>query len=355
MPPKQPQVLAQSSSESNSSRLTIPTKLNSENYRLWSFQIKMLLSVEKLVDETLAATGFQVLDNSKAKMAICINCSPEVLNALLDLETAPIMWTYLFETYAGKNRSRLNSGIKALAGIVYDAKLSALSNLLALNKIMQDTVMAAGEDTIKITDLGLAMFLNALPPSFAVMRSHLEQSNTDFDYQVVKKAMIAEEERMGARAISQTPGFAGSVKKRSFNSTPSCEHNQKPSNCWTCDPSKHPSKQTCTDCGKLGHYNKRSNKCEHYVQKPGGSINSVTPSSSQQGDNEDWTPLTPRFGFSATRHANSSAITRGLDAKKKLHANVAKKAKVKGKDYMPEDLRNVLNAHSNTVRAKSDR
>jgi hypothetical protein len=28
------------------------------------------------------------------------------------------MWSYLFETYAGKNRSRINSGIKALAVIL---------------------------------------------------------------------------------------------------------------------------------------------------------------------------------------------------------------------------------------------
>jgi hypothetical protein len=70
-----------------------------------------------------------------------------------------------------------------------------LENLLALNNI-QDTIMAAGEKTIKIEDLGLEMFLNALPTSFTVMRSHLQQSDKEFDYQVVKKAMISDEVRL---------------------------------------------------------------------------------------------------------------------------------------------------------------
>jgi hypothetical protein len=182
----------------------------------------------------------------------------------MELSTASEMWSYLFETYAGKNRSRMNSGIKALAGIVYDTKRSALENLLALNTIIQDTIMAAGEKTIKIEDLGLAMFLNALPPSFTVMRSHLEQSDKEFDYQVVKKAMNADEEREKSRRAASA-GFAGSVKKQYYPPAPRCEHNQRVSQCWTCDPFKHPSKQTCIDCNKLGHINKRSNKCDQFV------------------------------------------------------------------------------------------
>jgi hypothetical protein len=79
----------------------------------------------------------------------------------------------------------------------------------------------------------------------------------------------------------------------------------------------------------------------------------VKQSPSQQDDNEDWTPLTPHFGFSATMHREPSAITRALDAKKEHF--VAKKVKIKGNDYMPRDLREVLNARSNTDRAKCDR
>jgi hypothetical protein len=92
--------------------------LNAENYRLWSFQFKMLLNVEKLVDKTVADPNFQVLDNERAKVAICLNCSDEIVKALMELSTASKMWSYLFETYAGKNRSRINSGIKALAVIL---------------------------------------------------------------------------------------------------------------------------------------------------------------------------------------------------------------------------------------------
>jgi hypothetical protein len=290
-------------SSSNSKNLSINVKLTEDNYSMWVYNMKPMLADEKLLDETDSKV-VQVVDSSRALRAIQLNISEALVPAIMHYATAPKVWTYLFETYSGANRSRMFTGIKKLALIKFE-KGSLKENLLQLELLIRNTTMAAGAETIKIEDLALAMFMDCLPETYNSVRSILEQNGTANTLSAVKKVLIAEDERITMRANSKAPGFAGGVKRKG-NPAANCPHgrpNTTAKPCWTCEPSTHPSKQTCTDCKKYGHVSMRSNKCEKHSDNapPAAALAHGAPP--QQTDEEKWTP-TPFVACVAHEHAD---------------------------------------------------
>ena len=241
----------------------IETKLNSINYNLWYFSIKIVLEDEEQHD--LEATDvppedcpFVVLNTARAKRIIFLNCTTEVQATLTSCETASEMWNYLYRLNSGQNISRKNRGIKRLATFGFK-KPTVHENVLELENLVTTTVVAAGTENISINELGVHVLLNSLPSRFNAVRALLEAREQNLTLEEVTKALIAEEERIKAREDTQVL-FAGSA------STKRCQHNRPAHRCWTCDPNKHPSKATCKDCQKLGHYSKNSPKCDQNSQ-----------------------------------------------------------------------------------------
>lgn len=295
--------------------------------------MKPMLDDEKLIDSA-NTTSFQVINSARALRAIQINISDDLVPAIMHYNTAPDVWTYLFDTYSGTNRSRMFTGIKKLALIKYE-KVPLKENILQLELLIRNTTVAAGEATIKIEDLAMAMFMDCLPDTYSAVRSILEQNAGAHTLADVKKVLIAEDERIAMRAGSKAPGFAGGVKRKADDQL-KCIHNRAISlknPCWTCDPSKHPSKQTCTDCKQYGHVSMRSTKCLKHPANASGSTNMVREKPSQQTSDENWTPV-PFAGVAHDEHLN----------KKRKFPSCAR-----------NDLRNTLNATRKTDHAKGGR
>ena len=224
--------------------------------------------------------------------------------------------------------------IKKLALIKYE-KGTLKDNLLQLELLIRNTTMAAGAETIKIEDLALAMFMDCLPETFSAVRSILEQRTGTNNLTAVKKVLIAEDEHIAMRANYKTPGFAGGVNRKGNQSAANCPHgrpNTAAKPCWTCEPSTHPSKQTCTDCKQYGHVSMRSNKCAKHFRNapPAAALAHGAPA--QQSDEEKWTP-TP-FACAAYEH---------VDKKRKFPV------------YARNDLRVTLNAANRADHAKGGR
>lgn len=323
----------------NSKNLSINVKLTEDNYSMWVYSMKPMLDDEKLVDST-NATVFQVINSARALRAIQLNISDELVPAIMHYTTAPEVWDYLFTTYSGANRSRMFTGIKKLALIKFE-KSSLKDNLLQLELLIRNTTVAAGQATIKIEDLAMAMFMDCLPDTYSAVRSILEQNAGTNSLADIKKVLIAEDERITMRANSKAPGFAGGVKRKGNPSSANCDHgrpNTTAKPCWTCQPSTHPNQQTCTDCKKFGHVSMRSNKCEKHATNapapaaPGANL-ATQGGPSQQSDDENWNP-TP---FVCVAHERA-------DKKRKLLTTAQ------------DDLRNTLNATAKrTDRAKGGR
>jgi len=276
-----------SSTEAKKSIL-IETKLNSSNYNLWFFSIKIVLEDEdQHLEGAVIAEGdcpFVVKDTARAKRIIFLNCSPEVQATMTSCENAPDMWNYLYRQNSGRNLSRKNQGIKRLATFSF-AKPTVQENMLELVNLITATAVAAGTETISIQELGIHMFLNALPSRFNSARALLEAREDVLTIEAVRKALISEEERITAREDHQHK-FAGGVFKR-------CPHGRNSARCWTCDPGKHPSKATCKDCKTVGHFSKNSPKCALNAASTDG-VAGLTKRSSSEDDS--FADLSPQFG-----------------------------------------------------------
>ena len=103
------------SSEQKKSIL-IDTKLNSLNYNLWCYSIKIVLEEEEQHNSTSVPNpndcSFVVLDTARAKRIIFLNCSPEVQATITHCVIATDMWNHLYRLNSGNNISRKNQGIK---------------------------------------------------------------------------------------------------------------------------------------------------------------------------------------------------------------------------------------------------
>jgi len=270
----------------------IETKLTSTNYSLWSFSIKIVLEDEGQHDATAVIeegdSPFAVRDTPRAKRIIFLNCSQEVQATLTNFESARLMWNHLYRQNSGQNVSRKNHGIKRLATFCYN-KPTVQENILELTNLVTATVVAAGTETISIQELGVHMFLNALPFRFNSARALLEAKETELTIDTLSKSLVAEEERILARTEFQKQ-YAGSAAFKK------CKHGRPANRCWTCDPMKHPSKATCKDCKTVGHFSKNSAKCslfENNDETPKG-VAGVVKRSSDDDSFGDIT-LSPKF------------------------------------------------------------
>ena len=268
----------------------IDIKLNSTNYNLWCFSIKIVLEDEEQHNPNgVVADGdcpWAVLDTPRAMRIIFHNCSIEIQATLTDCTTAGKMWNLLYRQHSGQNIARKNQGIKRLATFSY-SKPTVQENLLELGNIITATTVAAGTESISIQELGVHMFLNALPSRFNSVRSLLEAREDGVTLEAVRKALIAEEERIKARE-DHSLKFAGGVVKR-------CPHNRSVFRCWTCDPSKHPSKAVCQDCHKTGHFSKNSNRCAQHTAAAVIPPIGVAGSLKRPSENDAFGNLTPNF------------------------------------------------------------
>ncbi len=99
--------------------LLIDVKLDANNFNLWYYSIKLLLEDEDQVDSTTAiAPGdcpFGIKATARSKRIVFANCTPQLQPGLIQFETAPEMWNFIYRKFSGKNVARKNQGIKQLA------------------------------------------------------------------------------------------------------------------------------------------------------------------------------------------------------------------------------------------------
>ena len=260
-----------------------------------------LLADEQLLDPTCSDHDHaKVLDNPRAKRGLITNCSESILKSLLHFDSAPEIWEYLYTTYSGENPSRKFAGIKKLASIRL-VHSSMKENLLQLKQICHDTVVASGNDSIKIEELGVAMFLNCLPTRFASIRLVPDKSTTGHSLNSISAALLAKDERQNSRdnsAVHQQ--FSGYLNQ--FDLKIRCIRKRFKSNWWTCDPSLHPSKKTCPDCGIYGNASNRTSRCKNDSHKRSLDTAGI---SFVKDDDEDWSPAKP-FAAAAKRKRSSN-------------------------------------------------
>jgi hypothetical protein len=170
-------------------------QLNEDNYRLWLFQMEILLEEQNCLqyDENGEVIYFyQTEDEStyipavkecaKSKLCMINNVSPAILSSRLKFKSAEDMWQHLFQEYSGENHSRKLQGIKAIASISYSGG-SIPEFMDKCLETITTTITAAGKDQISLTELTLALLLNALPNRFAAVRAFLEQDQINLTLQ----------------------------------------------------------------------------------------------------------------------------------------------------------------------------
>ena len=243
------------------SKPTLSFKLDDTNYAAWSFAMQIVFEDAGCNAPSGAETvpnenPFRILNTPRAKLLIIQNVSPPLYAQLQHFQDACEMWNYLYRTYSGTNHVRMMEGVKLLATVKF-TKPTMAANLENLLNMVTNTKIATGSDTISIERLAVFMFLNCLPARYSNVRSNLEQSPDTITMASMTEALKADDARQSSRdgnpfvGLTTTPA-AGSKR---------CPHGRRKDFCWTCDPSKHPSKQTCKDCGVLGHYSSGSAKC----------------------------------------------------------------------------------------------
>jgi hypothetical protein len=258
---------------------TIETKLNQNNYNLWVYHMKLILEDEKQHDPNAEVPEnghpFRIKETARSRRFIFQNTEKEIQTSLIHFDKAIDMWDYLYQTYSGQNAARKNQGIKRLALFRYQ-KPTIEQNLETLMDIISDTEIAAGDKNISIVELGIHMFLNALPSRFSSVRAILDSKNEAITLISVRTALVAEEERHRERE-SKSNEFAGAAFKK-------CSHGRNSARCWNCHPDLHPSKATCKDCKEIGHFSANSSRCKSHKEKPNGFSGSVGQKRSSEED-----------------------------------------------------------------------
>ena len=229
---------------------------------------------------------FGIKATARARRIIFSNCSTELQAGLIQFQSATEMWNFLYRKFSGKNVARKNQGIKKLATFRF-SKPTVQENILELTNLISTTEVAAGTKDISIEELGVHMLLNCLPSRFHGVRSVLESKDVELTLADVTASLVAEEDRQLSR--EDPLDFAGAL-----TGNRKCPHNRPVARCWTCDPSKHPSKAKCKDCGSNGHFSKGSEKCaKHKENAPDGVVGSAKRSSEDDSFSEQKEP--PKF------------------------------------------------------------
>jgi hypothetical protein len=169
----------------------------------------------------------------------------------------------------GENYSRKLQGIKNICNIRYNGG-SMQEYLDHSTNLLHSTIIAAGKDSVSLTELCMILVLNGLPNRFSITRSNLENDAENLQKpQVVRSKILEEDERQNLR--NQVGGSALMLNPR-------CNHDRiKEKDCWHCHPELHPRNFTCTDCDMEGHKNKSSRFCKK--SKSGGVANLTQNSS----------------------------------------------------------------------------
>ena len=168
------------------------------------------------------------------------------------------------------------------------------NNVNRIDNILLETRTASGGDNISLNELAKTMFLDSLPSRFAAIRTMIETASKDYSINEIQNLLVAEESRQGS--ILADPLFAGST------TTPrnSCKHGRSPAQCWTCDPTKHPSKAICSTCGEKGHKTSNSPKCTKTII--GASLKKANAICDDDGS---WEEALPKPKFAKIAHVGA--------------------------------------------------
>jgi hypothetical protein len=255
------------SSKQKTNQVDMDNKLNENNYLLWHKEATIIFEDENLVDKQKQPgpndDPFCIKDSARAQRIIFSNVSKNIQSQLVNLKSAPEMWNYTYREFSGTNKFRKNQGIKKLATATYDSSMTLDDNLLELESTIIATETASGSKSISIVELGIHMFLNCLPERFSNCRTILDTQPQEVTLSLLKSTLKEENERhkeRSERSDDQTPPFIGLANTK-------CQHGRQMKRCWNCNPELHPSKQTCKDCNKKGHYSRNSRLCEQHDSK----------------------------------------------------------------------------------------
>ena len=232
--------------------------------------------------------------NARFMICITVNCSPVIVSTLVCLgNNAAVIWDHLYQKYSGVNLVRKYQGIRKLATFKYMTGTPE-NNVNRIDNILLETRTASGGDNISLNELAKTMFLDSLPSRFAAIRTMIETASKDYSINEIQNLLVAEESRQGS--ILADPLFAGST------TTPrnACKHGRSPAQCWTCDPTKHPSKAICSTCGEKGHKTSNSPKCTKTII--GASLKRANAICDNDGS---WEEALPKPKFAKIAHVGA--------------------------------------------------
>ena len=329
----------------NSEKLSISTKLTADNYRLWYFEMAILLESSGCVttDEANeptfligdAASETQLIaikECASSRLAIISNVTEPVKMLLVSCKNATDMWRFLFHSYSGENHSRKLQGIKNICNLRYHGGNMQQYVDTSIGTL-HATIVASGKDQISLTELCMALLINGLPSRFATTRSILENDPVKLkDPLEVRAKILEEDERQSLRNTDNATAASalGESHKTALATSPQCNHDRiPPKDCWHCHPELHPRNSTCLDCGKKGHRNKGSYYCPKSPNykgpsKRGGNANLVEDNSKNEGT-AAWELPKPVFkkaktGFAGMINKSPSIVAKN-DLRLKLQRN----------------------------------
>ena len=301
--------------------------LSGPNYLTWEYEIKFVLEDENCrKTSTTESTAFAIVDSPKACRIILRSVDPTIRVALLGLgiQSAPEMWSHLYDSFSGKNVARKTEGIKSLALFKFGSGTVA-ENFNRLQRIITATHVAAGTKTVAFEDFGVAMLMNSLPNRFAATRAILEASGNEVSLQNARSALSAEEQRHGMRestvekaALAATPSRANTAPTSSGETCTTS--NRSIDSCWHCHPELSPRNQLCKDCGQKGHKSANNPKCRKTIKR-------AAAVAFQGNDDTDTLPLKPAFKqrvLAVTKKLTALSIAKRKPTRKALAISTEK-------------------------------
>ena len=326
-----------------------------DDWEVWSDSMIEMLVDEKLLeyhegkDGKAPTMNWLATDSSaRASRAILQNCSVEFKKLLVGCKTATERWDKLYKHFSGTNLGRRLLTIKKMAKFKFSEE-KMLDNIRIMETFIRDLTTAAGSNTISIEDLGLALLLHALPSSYAHVRSALENDKNVTMATAKDKILNEEQSQLAALEADGTEGFSGFTQQRRGDRRPKgerelCPHRRSPAKCWTCDPSKHPSKAICKDCNQKGHFSRNSSRCnKHEVPRVPGTPNGtagtavavtvvdvdapagLTPSFTT--DEDDWTGADRKVAAHAPAFKSKGKVTKRVSPQSEKRSVFGVKAK----------------------------
>ncbi|KAJ3273919.1 hypothetical protein HDV01_003750 [Terramyces sp. JEL0728] len=136
----------------------IDIQLEKTNWTLWKFRVLLLLKQEKLWDYSTQS----VVKSAESKRFLFETLSPEFQQLTAEIQTGDLLWQFLLDYFQPQKPQVDNAKLEIIKKLCLFKSDNIIDYMNGLNEIVQ----AEKEFSFNLNELGIALALASLPPSF---------------------------------------------------------------------------------------------------------------------------------------------------------------------------------------------